>query len=47
MYGKCSKNLNIFLSVCSQKMLIIRAATHKMLVLKANREDPDQTALTV
>ena len=25
------------------KMLVIRAGTHKMLVKKINREDPDQT----
>ena len=33
------------LSHCAPyKMLIIRAGTYKMLVRKANREDPDQTA---
>ena len=32
-------------SFCSQKkMLVIRAETQKMLLRKANREDPDQTA---
>ena len=41
-YGKCSKILNAFF--CSKEMLIIRAGTHKMLVSKANRKDPDQTA---
>ena len=43
------KNLNVLkfrtlLSFYSQKMLIIRAGTHKTHVRIANREDPDQTA---
>ena len=41
-YDECSKIVNIFL--CSQIKLVIRAGTHKMLVRKANREDPDQSA---
>ena len=28
----------------SNKMLVIRAGSHKMVVRIANREDPDQTA---
>ena len=43
-YGKCSKILNTFLVLFSNKMLVIRAGIHKMLVRIANREDPDQTA---
>ena len=43
-YGKSSKILNILLFLFSNKMLVISAGTHKMLVRKANREDPDQTA---
>ena len=42
-YGKCSKILNTFLFLFSIKMLI-RAGIKKMIVGKANREDPDQTA---
>ena len=34
----------LFLFLFSNKMLVIRAGTHNMLVRKANREDPDQTA---
>ena len=37
-------------SVCMQfsnKMLLIIAGTHKLLLRKANREDPDQTASSV
>ena len=43
-YGKCSKISNTFLILFSNKMLVIRAETQKMLFRKANREDPDQTA---
>ena len=43
-YGKCSKILNTFLILFSNKMLIFRAGIHKILVRIANREDPDQTA---
>ena len=32
------------LSSVLNKMLLIRAGTHEVLVRKANREDPDQTA---
>ena len=42
--GKCSKILNTFLFLFSNKMLVIRTKTHKMLVWKANWEYPDQTA---
>ena len=42
--GKCSKILNTFLFLFSNKMLVIRAGTHKMLFRIANREDFDQTA---
>ena len=44
MYGKCSKILNTFPFLCSNKMLVIRAGTHKMLVRIENGVDPDQTA---
>ena len=47
-YGKhlnyIYKILNDFLVLLSNKMLVIRAGIHKMLVRIANREDPDQTA---
>ena len=43
-YGKCSKISNTFLFLFSNKILLIRAGIHKMLVRIANREDPDQTA---
>ena len=39
---KCSKISNIFLFLFLNKMLVIRAGIHKMLVRKANREEPDQ-----
>ena len=42
--GKCSKVLNTFLYLSSNKMLGIRARIHKMCVRIANREDPGQTA---
>ena len=44
-YGKCSKILNTFLILFSNKMLVIRAETGKMLVRKANREDRYEPAL--
>ena len=37
-------NLNTFLSLLSNKMLVIKAGIHKILVRIANREDPDETA---
>ena len=43
-YGKCSKILNAFLFLFSNKILLFRAGIHKMLVRIANREDPEQTA---
>ena len=43
-YGKCSKILNTFLILFSNKMLVIRAGIHRMFVRIVNREDPDQTA---
>ena len=43
---KCSKMLNTFLFLFTNKILVIRAGIHKMLVRIANREDPDQTAFT-
>ena len=43
-YGKCSKNFYTFLYLFSNKLFIIRAGIHKMLLRTANREDPDQTA---
>ena len=45
-YGECSKILNTFLFLFSNKMLVFRARIHKMLVRIANREDSDQTAST-
>ena len=42
-YGKCSKILNAFLFLFSNKMLVFMAGIHKMLVRIANMEDPDQT----
>ena len=38
------KNLNIFLFLFLNKMLVFRAESQKMLVKIANREDPDRTA---
>ena len=43
-YRKCSKILNTFLFLFSNKMLIFRARIHKMLVRIANSSDSDQTA---
>ena len=43
-FGKCSKILNSFLFLFSNKLLVFRAGIHKMCVRIANREDPDQTA---
>ena len=43
-YGKCSKILNAFLLLFSNKMLLFNAGIHKMFFRKTNREDPDQTA---
>ena len=37
---KCFK---FFVFLFSNKMLVIRAGTHKLHVIKANRFDPDQT----
>ena len=45
-YDKCCKIFNTFLFLFSNKMWVFRAVTQKMLVRKANREDPDQTALS-
>ena len=42
--GKYFKILNTILFLLSNKMLVIMAGNHKMLIIKANREDPDQTA---
>ena len=44
IYGKCSKILNTFLFLISNKLLVFRTGIHKMLVRIAIREDPDQTA---
>ena len=47
MYGKCSKISNTFLFLFTNKMLgFLWAGTHSMLVRIANREVPDQTALS-
>ena len=42
--SKCSKISNTFPILFSNKMLVIKAGIHEMLVRIANREDPDQTA---
>ena len=44
LYSKCSKISNTFLILFSNKMFVIMAGIHKMLVKQANRGDPDQTA---
>ena len=36
-----------FFFLFSNKMFVIMAGIHKLLVRKANREDPDQTASSV
>ena len=41
---KCSKILNTFLILFSNKMLVIRIGIHKMHVRIANRVNPEQTA---
>ena len=41
---KYSKILNTFYFRFSKKRYVIRAGIYKMLVRKANRESPDQTA---
>ena len=43
-YCKCSTISNTCLFLLSNKLLVIKAGFHKMLVRKTNREDPDQTA---
>ena len=46
--SKCSKILKTFLFMFFlNKVLICRAGIYKMLVIIANREDPDQAASTV
>ena len=45
-YSKCSKTTNAFLLLFSNKMLVFMAEILKMIVRIANREDPDQTALS-
>ena len=42
--GKCSKNFNTFIFLCSNKILVNRAELHIMFARIASREDPDQTA---
>ena len=44
IYCKCSKILNAFLALFSDKVFVFRAGIHKMIIRIANREDPDQTA---
>ena len=45
VYGKsCSKILNTFLFLFSNKMFVFTAGIHRKLVRIANMEDPDQTA---
>ena len=43
-YGKCSKISITFHFLFTNKTLVIRTGIHKMLVIIANREDPDKTA---
>ena len=43
-YAKCSKILNTFLFLFSNKIMVSRAGIHKIFVRIAKREDPDQTA---
>ena len=43
-YSKCSQFSNPFLYLLSNKMLVFWTEIHKMLVRRANWEDPDQTA---
>ena len=43
-YSKCSKILNTVHFLFSEKIWVIRAGIHKMLVRIANREDCEQTA---
>ena len=43
VYGKCSKTL--FFLCFLNRMLVIRAGSHKLHVRIANRTDPDQTAI--
>ena len=42
--SKYSKTLSSFLFLFSNKMLVFRAGTHKMLARIANRKYPDRTA---
>ena len=46
MYGKCSKILNTFLFLFSNKIMVFMAGIYKMFVRIAKREDPDQTAFS-
>ena len=41
--GKCSKILNIFFFLFSNKMFVFKAGIHKKLFRIANREDSAQT----
>ena len=43
MYSKCSKTLNTFLFLFSNKMLVFRAGVLKFPVRVANRGDHDET----
>ena len=43
-YGKLSKIPNTFFLLFSNKILVIMAGIHRMLVRIANRKDSDQTA---
>ena len=40
-YSLSAKILNTFLYLFSNKMYVVRAGIHKMLVRISNREDPD------
>ena len=44
VYGKCSKILNTFPLLFSNKMLLFRTGTRKKLARITNGKDPDQTA---
>ena len=43
-YGKCSKILNTFIFLCSNKVLVLGLEFTKKLLRIANREGPDRTA---
>ena len=46
MYGKCSKIVNTFPFLFSNKLLVYRADIQNASQNSTNREDPDQTAFS-